>query len=143
MAGIVNYRQVSEKFAEIIKENGGEILLNTKVEKIHEESDQVTVETSRRTIKANMIINCAGLHSDRVAAAAGYKTDMKIVPFRGEYFKLKPEKRHLVKHLIYPVPNPKFPFLGVHFTRMVSGEVDAGPNAVMAFKREGYRKTRY
>ena len=116
------------------------IKLNTKVEKIHEESDQVTIETSRGTIKANMIINCAGLHSDRVATATGYKTDMKIIPFRGEYFKLKPEKRHLVKHLIYPVPNPKFPFLGVHFTRMVSGEVDAGPNAVMAFKREGYRK---
>ena len=115
--------------------------LNTKVEKIHEESDQVTIETSRGTFKANMIINCAGLHSDRVAASAGYQTDLKIVPFRGEYYKLKPEKRHLVKHLIYPVPNPKFPFLGVHFTRMVSGEVDAGPNAVMAFKREGYKKT--
>lgn len=141
MAGIVNYRQVSEKFAEIIVANGGEIQLNTKVEKIREESDQVTIETSRGTIKANMVINCAGLHSDRVAEAAGYKTDMKIVPFRGEYFKLKPEKRYLVKHLIYPVPNPKFPFLGVHFTRMISGEVDAGPNAVLSFKREGYKKT--
>ncbi|MFD0828602.1 L-2-hydroxyglutarate oxidase [Neobacillus sp. M.A.Huq-85] len=141
MAGIVNYRQVSEKFAEIIVANGGEIQLNTKVEKIHEESDQVSIETSRGTIKANMVINCAGLHSDRVAEAAGYKTDMKIVPFRGEYFKLKPEKRYLVKHLIYPVPNPKFPFLGVHFTRMISGEVDAGPNAVLSFKREGYKKT--
>lgn len=141
MAGIVNYRQVSEKFAEIIVANGGEVQLNTKVEKIHEESDQVTIETSRGTIKANMVINCAGLHSDRVAEAAGYKTDMKIVPFRGEYFKLKPEKRYLVKHLIYPVPNPKFPFLGVHFTRMISGEVDAGPNAVLSFKREGYKKT--
>jgi L-2-hydroxyglutarate oxidase len=141
VAGIVNYRQVSEKFAEIIKENGGEIHLNTKVEKIHEESDQVTIETTRGIIKANMVINCAGLHSDRMATAAGYKTDMKIVPFRGEYYKLKPEKRYLVKHLIYPVPNPKFPFLGVHFTRMISGEVDAGPNAVLSFKREGYKKT--
>ncbi|WP_338472666.1 L-2-hydroxyglutarate oxidase [Niallia sp. XMNu-256] len=141
MAGIVNYRQVSEKFAELIMENGGEIRLNTKVEKIHEASDQVTIETNRGTFKAHMIINCAGLHSDRVAASAGYQTDLKIVPFRGEYYKLRPEKRHLVKHLIYPVPNPKFPFLGVHFTRMVSGEVDAGPNAVMAFKREGYKKT--
>ena len=102
---------------------------------------EVTIETNRGTLKANMVINCAGLHSDRVAAAAGYKTDMKIVPFRGEYFKLKPEKRYLVKHLIYPVPNPKFPFLGVHFTRMISGEVDAGPNAVLSFKREGYKKT--
>lgn len=141
MAGIVNYRQVSEKFADIIRLNGGEIRLNTKVEKIQEEQDQVTIETSRGTIKANMVINCAGLHSDRVAAAAGYKTDMKIVPFRGEYYKLKPEKRHLVRNLIYPVPNPKFPFLGVHFTRMISGEVDAGPNAVLSFKREGYKKT--
>ncbi|WML54528.1 L-2-hydroxyglutarate oxidase [Neobacillus sp. PS3-12] len=141
MAGIVNYRQVSEKFADIIRLHGGEILLNTKAEKIQEEQDQVTIETSRGTIKANMVINCAGLHSDRVAAAAGYKTDMKIVPFRGEYYKLKPEKRYLVRNLIYPVPNPKFPFLGVHFTRMISGEVDAGPNAVLSFKREGYKKT--
>lgn len=140
-AGIVNYRQVSEKFASIIEEHGGEIRLNTKVEKIFEESDQVTIETSRGTIKARLVINCAGLHSDRIALAAGYKTDMKILPFRGEYYKLKPEKRYLVKNLIYPVPNPKFPFLGVHFTRMISGEVDAGPNAVLSFKREGYKKT--
>ncbi|MFE4239780.1 L-2-hydroxyglutarate oxidase [Peribacillus butanolivorans] len=140
-AGIVNYRQVSEKIADIIKEYGGEIKLNTKVEKINEESDSVTIETNNGTLKARMVINCAGLHSDRIAAAAGYKTDMKIVPFRGEYFKLIPEKRHLVNHLIYPVPNPKFPFLGVHFTRMISGEVDAGPNAVLSFKREGYKKT--
>ncbi|WP_338469703.1 L-2-hydroxyglutarate oxidase [Niallia sp. XMNu-256] len=140
-AGIVNYRQVSEKFASIIEEHGGEIRLNTKVEKIHEESTGVTIEITRGTIKAGLVINCAGLHSDRVAYAAGYKTDMKILPFRGEYYKLKPEKRYLVKHLIYPVPNPKFPFLGVHFTRMISGEVDAGPNAVLSFKREGYRKT--
>ncbi|MBD8005564.1 L-2-hydroxyglutarate oxidase [Bacillus norwichensis] len=140
MAGIINYKQVSEKFAEIIQERGGDILLNTKVEKINEGSDSVIVETTNGTVKAGLVINCAGLHSDRVAAAAGYKTDMKILPFRGEYFKLKPEKRHLVKHLIYPVPNPKFPFLGVHFTRMISGEVDAGPNAVLAFKREGYKK---
>lgn len=140
-AGIVNYRQVSERFADIIKEHGGEIKLNTKVEKIYEETDKVIIETNRGTLTARMVINCAGLHSDRVAAAAGYKTDMKILPFRGEYFKLIPEKRYLVKHLIYPVPNPKFPFLGVHFTRMISGEVDAGPNAVLSFKREGYKKT--
>ena len=108
---------------------------------MHEESDHVIIETNRGTLKAGMVINCAGLHSDRVALAAGYKTDMKILPFRGEYYKLKPEKRYLVKNLIYPVPNPKFPFLGVHFTRMISGEIDAGPNAVLSFKREGYRKT--
>ena len=140
-AGIVNYRQVSEKMADIIRGNGGEIKLNTKVEKIDENFDDVIIETNKGTIKARIVINCAGLHSDRIAAAAGYKTDMKIVPFRGEYFKLKPEKRFLVNHLIYPVPNPKFPFLGVHFTRMISGEVDAGPNAVLSFKREGYKKT--
>ncbi|USK77265.1 L-2-hydroxyglutarate oxidase [Peribacillus frigoritolerans] len=140
-AGIVNYRQVSEKMADIIRSNGGEIKLNTKVEKIDENFDDVFIDTNNGVIKARMVINCAGLHSDRIAAAAGYKTDMKIVPFRGEYFKLKPEKRFLVNHLIYPVPNPKFPFLGVHFTRMISGEVDAGPNAVLSFKREGYKKT--
>ncbi|MBU8906597.1 L-2-hydroxyglutarate oxidase [Desertibacillus haloalkaliphilus] len=141
MAGIVNYRQVSEKFGEIIRERGGEIQLGTKVEKIHENDDGVVIETDKDTHRARVVINCAGLHSDRVAKSTGYQTDMKIVPFRGEYFKLKPEKRYLVKNLIYPVPNPNFPFLGVHFTRMIGGEVDAGPNAVLSFKREGYKKT--
>ncbi|MDN4526433.1 L-2-hydroxyglutarate oxidase [Fictibacillus fluitans] len=141
VAGIVNYKQVSEKFAEIIQNHGGTIQLGTKVEKVTEAKDEVMVETDKGTFRARLMINCAGLHSDRVAMASGYKTDMKIVPFRGEYYKLKPEKRHLVKNLIYPVPNPDFPFLGVHFTRMIGGEVEAGPNAVLSFKREGYRKT--
>lgn len=140
-AGIVNYRQVSEKFAEIIQSHGGNIQLGTKVERVTESKDEVVVETDKGTFKTRLMINCAGLHSDRIAKASGYRTDMKIVPFRGEYYKLKPEKRHLVKNLIYPVPNPNFPFLGVHFTRMIGGEVDAGPNAVLSFKREGYRKT--
>jgi (S)-2-hydroxyglutarate dehydrogenase len=140
-AGIVNYRQVSEKFAEIIQSHGGDIQLGSKVERVTESKDEVVVETDKGTFKTRLMINCAGLHSDRVAKASGYKTDMKIVPFRGEYYKLKSEKRHLVKNLIYPVPNPNFPFLGVHFTRMIGGEVDAGPNAVLSFKREGYRKT--
>ncbi|MCM3740604.1 L-2-hydroxyglutarate oxidase [Oceanobacillus luteolus] len=140
-AGIVNYRQVSEKFAEIIEAHGGVIHLNTEVMEIHEESDQVIIETNQGSFKANVVINCAGLHSDRVAKAAGYTTDMKIMPFRGEYFMLKPEKRYLVKNLIYPVPNPKFPFLGVHYTRMIDGKVEAGPNAVLSFKREGYKMT--
>lgn len=140
-AGIVNYRQVSEKFAEIIQENGGVIKLDSKVTAISEEPEGVTIETEKETVEAKMLINCAGLHSDRLATLSGYKTDMKIVPFRGEYFKLKPEKRDLVKHLIYPVPNPDFPFLGVHFTRMIDGEIEAGPNAVLSFKREGYKKT--
>ncbi|MCL7749614.1 L-2-hydroxyglutarate oxidase [Halalkalibacter alkaliphilus] len=140
MAGIVNYKQVSEKFAEIIREKGGVIQLGTKVEKITENSDEVIIETNKDIYKAKLIINCSGLQSDRMAKIAGYKTDMKIIPFRGEYYKLKPEKRYLVKNLIYPVPNPNFPFLGVHFTRMIDGEIDAGPNAVLSFKREGYRK---
>lgn len=140
-AGIVNYRQVTEKFAEIIESKGGEVKLSTKVEKMDEHDDYVTIHTNRGPIESRIAINCAGLHSDRVAAATGYKTDMKIVPFRGEYYKLKPEKRYLVNHLIYPVPNPDFPFLGVHFTRMIDGERDAGPNAVLSFKREGYKKT--
>ncbi|WP_227935343.1 L-2-hydroxyglutarate oxidase [Alkalihalobacillus deserti] len=140
MAGIVNYKQVSERIAEMIQVKGGEIQLGAEVKKITETADEVVIETSNQTIHAHLMINCAGLQSDRIAQLAGYKTDMKIVPFRGEYYKLKPEKRYLVKDLIYPVPNPNFPFLGVHFTRMVDGEVDAGPNAVLSFKREGYRK---
>jgi (S)-2-hydroxyglutarate dehydrogenase len=139
--GIADYKGVSQKFAQIIQEGGGDIRLDTKVENIVEETDGVTIETNRGTIKSRFLINCAGLHSDRVAKMAGMNTGMKIVPFRGEYYELAPEKRHLVKHLIYPVPNPDFPFLGVHFTRMINGEVHAGPNAVLAFKREGYTKT--
>lgn len=140
-AGIVNYRQVSEKFAEIIRDHGGDIKLGTKVTKMDEHADGVIIQTDKGSLEGKVVINCAGLHSDRVAYSAGYKTDMKILPFRGEYFKLRPDKRHLVKNLIYPVPNPDFPFLGVHFTRMIDGEVDAGPNAVLSFKREGYKKT--
>jgi L-2-hydroxyglutarate oxidase len=141
MAGIVNYKQVSEKFAEIIRENGGQIELGNKVEKITETTDGVVIETNKKTYNARLLINCAGLFSDRVTNMSGYKADMKIVPFRGEYYQLKPEKRYLVKNLIYPVPNPNFPFLGVHFTRMIDGKVDVGPNAVLSFKREGYKKT--
>src|SRR5699024_660577 len=140
-AGIVDYTAVSKKFTEIIQSNGGEILLDTEIMKIREHSDSVTLETSKGNFEAKLAIDCAGLHSDRVAEATGYKTDMKIVPFRGEYYVLKPEKRYLVNNLIYPVPNPKFPFLGVHFTRMIDGTIEAGPNAVLGFKREGYKKT--
>lgn len=138
--GIADYKGVSRTFARIIQEGGGELRLGTKAENIAEEANKVTIETNRGTIEARFLINCAGLHSDRVAKMTGMKTGMKIVPFRGEYYELVPEKRHLVKHLIYPVPNPDFPFLGVHFTRMINGEVHAGPNAVLAFKREGYTK---
>jgi (S)-2-hydroxyglutarate dehydrogenase len=139
--GIVNYAQVAEAFARIVAAQGGELRLNTRVERIHEHDDGVTVETSAGSIEARFLINCAGLHSDRIARQAGVTTRMKIVPFRGEYYETVPEKRYLVKGLIYPVPNPNFPFLGVHFTRMIDGTVHAGPNAVLALKREGYCKT--
>ena len=141
MAGIVNYKQVCETFAVIIANYGGDLRLNTRVEKIVESNNGVHIETNKGSFQARFLINCSGLHSDRVAKSSGLKTDMKIVPFRGEYYELKPEKRYLVKHLIYPVPNPAFPFLGVHFTRMIGGHVEAGPNAVLSLKREGYNKT--
>jgi L-2-hydroxyglutarate oxidase len=139
--GIVNYTQVTEAYARIVGALGGELHLNTTVLSITERSDMVVVETSKGTMQARFLINCAGLHSDRVASLAGARTNMKIIPFRGEYYELVPDKRHLVKGLIYPVPNPNFPFLGVHFTRMIDGTVHAGPNAVLALKREGYKKT--
>src|SRR5699024_12540727 len=135
-AGIVNYKQVSQKFAEIIKEHGREIKLNSSVEKIMEENNYVKVETSKETIEARTVINCAGLHSDRIARASGYQTDMQIVPFRGEYYKLVPEKRYLVKNLIYPVPNPKFPFLGDRkSTRLNSSHVSIS-YAVFCLKKK-------
>ncbi len=139
--GIVNYKQVCEKYAEIIAQQGGELRLNTKVEKIITNSNGHVLETNNGTFKTRFTINCAGLHSDRVAKLGGVDPQAKIVPFRGEYYELKPEKRYLVKGLIYPVPNPEFPFLGVHFTRMIDGSVHAGPNAVLSLKREGYKKT--
>lgn len=140
-AGIVDYKEVSNKFADIIRENNGDIVCGEEVIAISEESDLVTVDTKKSNYQTRYLINCAGLQSDRIAKLAGYQIDMKIIPFRGEYYKLKPEKRDLVHNLIYPVPNPDFPFLGVHFTRMIDGEVEAGPNAVLSFKREGYKKT--
>lgn len=139
--GIVNYKQVCQKYAELIRAQGGELRLNTKVEKIRVTSVGQVLETNNGTFETRFLINCAGLHSDRVAKLGQVDPKAKIVPFRGEYYELTPEKRYLVKGLIYPVPNPAFPFLGVHFTRMIDGSVHAGPNAVLSFKREGYKKT--
>lgn len=139
--GIVSYKKVSLKYAELIKAQGGEIKLGARVEKISERAGLHILETSQGPYEARFVINCAGLHSDRVARLGGANPGAKIVPFRGEYYELVPEKRHLVKTLIYPVPNPEFPFLGVHFTRMIDGTIHAGPNAVLAFAREGYFKT--
>jgi (S)-2-hydroxyglutarate dehydrogenase len=110
----------------------------TTVEAIASHADGWTIETRRGEVRGSYLINCAGLQCDRVARMAGETLDLRIVPFRGEYFKLRPERRSLVNHLIYPVPDPAFPFLGVHFTRMIGGDVEAGPNAVLALAREGY-----
>ena len=139
--GIVDYRSVCRKLAELIQEHGGELRLGTRVLAIRERDNHQVLETTGGDIEAARIINCAGLHSDRVAKMGGLDPKAKIVPFRGEYYELRPERRHLVKALIYPAPNPAFPFLGVHFTRMIDGSVHAGPNAVLSFKREGYKKS--
>jgi len=138
--GIVNYETVTDAFAQIISENGNEISLKTQFISAKRSQGSFLLTTTNSEIETKNIINCAGLMSDRVAKKFGVDPGLRIVPFRGEYYKLKPEKRHLVKNLIYPVPDPSFPFLGVHFTRMIDGEVEAGPNAVLAFKREGYSR---
>jgi L-2-hydroxyglutarate oxidase len=139
--GIIDYKQVAEKYGEKIQGLGGEILLGAKVTDINEKGDESIVTTTDSNFETRLVINCCGLYSDKIARKTSKDVDLKIIPFRGEYFKLKPEKEYLVKHLIYPVPDPNFPFLGVHFTRMMKGGVEAGPNAVLAFRREGYKKS--
>ena len=141
--GIVDYVEVTNKFAEIVQENGGEILTSCKVIGFQRDNSGLVLETTQGTIHCKNLVNCAGLQSDRVAKLCGVDPGLKIIPFRGEYYKLVPEKEYLVKNLIYPVPDPQFPFLGVHFTRMIHGGVEAGPNAVLAYKREGYKKTSF
>ncbi|MFS8612584.1 L-2-hydroxyglutarate oxidase [Planifilum fulgidum] len=138
--GIVDFRRVLRVLAAMAEEKGVEIRTSAGVEEIEEHREWTEVHTSGETVRTRFLINCAGLFSDRIARRARVSLDLKIVPFRGEYYELRPEKRHLVKNLIYPVPNPSFPFLGVHFTRMIDGTVHVGPNAVLALKREGYRK---
>jgi L-2-hydroxyglutarate oxidase LhgO len=139
--GIVDYKVVAQKYAELIESAGGEIVFRAKVLGLREEGDCNIVETSAGIFRARYVINCAGLYSDTITRMAGVHTDLEIIPFRGEYYEVKPERRHLVKALIYPVPDPRFPFLGVHFTRRVNGSVEAGPNALLAFRREGYTGT--
>ncbi len=141
--GIINYTEVCRKLAELIQQRGGEMHLGTLVRGFRVSEGSTVVETTSDELEARWIVNCAGLQSDRVAKLAGIRPEAKIVPFRGEYYELKPERRHLVRHLIYPVPDPQFPFLGVHFTRMVDGSVHAGPNAVLSLKREGYHRTAF
>jgi L-2-hydroxyglutarate oxidase len=132
---------VCAKLAELIAAQGGELRLNTRLRGVRERASSLALETPEGAFETRFLINCAGLHSDRVARLADAEPAARIVPFRGEYYELKPERRALVKGLIYPVPNPDFPFLGVHFTRMIDGSVHAGPNAVLSFKREGYHRT--
>ncbi len=139
--GITNYALVCEKYAEIISKEGGTVRTGTEVTRIVRNKAETVMETSQGAFAAKYVVNCAGLHSDRISRLAGQEPEVQIVPFRGEYYDLVPEKESLVKSLIYPVPDPRFPFLGVHFTRRVGGGVDAGPNAVLALKREGYRWT--
>jgi (S)-2-hydroxyglutarate dehydrogenase len=139
-AGIVDYRQVCKKLAELIQQQGGQILTSAAVTGINVTQHAARIKTDKTELTTRLIINCCGLHCDRVARLGGGNPHAKIVPFRGEYYQLKPEKYYLCKNLIYPVPDPKFPFLGVHFTRMIDGSIECGPNAVLAFAREGYRK---
>jgi (S)-2-hydroxyglutarate dehydrogenase len=137
--GITNYAAVCEKYAELISSRGGTVLTSAAATAIRRLSDEIVVETPRGSFSASSLINCAGLHSDRIARMAGDDPRVMIVPFRGEYYDIVPERASLVRALIYPVPDPRFPFLGVHFTRRITGSVDAGPNAVLALAREGYR----
>ena len=140
-AGIVDYKQVCIRLMERVCElNGNNICFNAKVRSIVPDGTKLRIFSSRGEYNANHVVNCAGLHSDRVTKAGGQRPDVKIIPFRGEYFELKPNAHHLCKSLIYPVPDPNYPFLGVHFTRMINGSVECGPNAVFAFAREGYGK---
>ena len=138
--GIVDYIKVTEVYADQFRHSGGEIFLDTEVIGATESSGKIIIKTNRGEIETKKVINCAGLHSDRIAKMFGLDSNLKIIPFRGEYYTLKKSKEYLVKGLIYPVPNPELPFLGVHFTQTMKGYVEAGPNAVLATKREGYRK---
>jgi L-2-hydroxyglutarate oxidase len=139
--GIVDYLGVCRGLQEEIEGRRGQIVLNAKVTGLTQSSGRWRILTSAGEFNADYVVNCAGLYSDRLSQLAGEKREVRIVPFRGEYYKLKAERQYLVRNLIYPVPDPQFPFLGVHFTRLIDGGVEAGPNAVLAFSREGYRKS--
>jgi L-2-hydroxyglutarate oxidase LhgO len=139
--GVTDYAKVCEKYAELISAAGGTVLLSAAATGIRRMADEIVVETSRGAFSTASLINCAGLFSDRISQMAGDDPGVMIVPFRGEYYDLVPERASLVRALIYPVPDPRFPFLGVHFTRRITGRVDAGPNAVFALARKGYRHT--
>ena len=140
-SGIVDYRRVAETMSRRLVDRGCEIRTGTAVRDIRRIANETVLETNRAPVRTRYMIGCAGLQSDRVARLEGGRPDLRIVPFRGEYYELEAARRDLVKGLIYPVPDPRFPFLGVHFTRCINGSVEAGPNAVLALSREGYKKT--
>jgi L-2-hydroxyglutarate oxidase len=140
-AGIVNYRAVALKLAELVQARGGEVRTGARITALSQSGSEVQISTTAGDVVADYAVSCCGLFSDRVARLAGHRIETQIVPFRGEYYELRPEAQHLCRNLIYPVPDPSFPFLGVHFTRMIEGGVECGPNAVLAMAREGYKKS--
>ena len=140
-SGIVSYRQVTEKMAQKFQAGGGEIRFSAEVQAISERADEIVISTRQEEIHARFLISCAGLMADKIVAMLGAEPDFMICPFRGEYYLLPEKYNRIVSHLIYPIPDPSMPFLGVHLTRMIDGTVTVGPNAVLAMKREGYRKT--
>jgi (S)-2-hydroxyglutarate dehydrogenase len=139
--GIVDYPAVCAALVARLAERGVRVVTQARAQRMVSRSGTWTIETTAGEFTADFLINCAGLHCDRVAENAGERRDIRILPFRGEYYKIRPERQKLVRNLIYPVPDPRFPFLGVHFTRLIHGGIEAGPNAVLAFAREGYKKT--
>ncbi len=141
--GIIDYKDVAQKYLELIQASGAIVLFEQKVIQIIQQSSQILVATDKQEISTRKVVNCAGLYSDKITKLSAPDTDIQILPFRGEYFELVKNREYLVKNLIYPVPNPNFPFLGVHFTRMIHGGVEAGPNAVLAYKREGYTRWQF
>jgi L-2-hydroxyglutarate oxidase len=141
--GIVDYTAVTNTFARLLGESGGQVRTGARVTAVRRQAGSLALETTEGAVEARALINCAGLQSDRVARLCGVEPGVKIIPFRGEYYELVPSRQSLVRNLIYPVPDPRFPFLGVHFTRMIKGGVEAGPNAVLAFRREGYSRTSF
>ena len=139
--GIVDYRQVCDALVAKLTSRGAKVITGARVDHIRPNGGGWVCETAVGEFESDFLITCAGLQCDRVAELAGERRDMRILPFRGEYYKIRPQRQSLVRHLIYPVPDPQFPFLGVHFTRLIHGGIEAGPNAVLAFAREGYRKS--
>ena len=136
--GVVDFADVTKAYARRVQAGGGEVWTGARVTAVRREAGRLLIETTRGAVRARRLVNCAGLHADRVARLCGVDPGIRIIPFRGEYYDLLPESRHLVKSLIYPVPDPALPFLGVHLTRTIDDRVEAGPNAVLALKREGY-----